>query len=62
MTPNVEISKWQNLAEQASVEIDGEKLSALIERLCAALDGETRKIPLFPPAPPLSSDRITPAA
>jgi uncharacterized protein YqjF (DUF2071 family) len=29
---------WQILAEQASVEMDGAKLSALVEQLCAMLD------------------------
>jgi hypothetical protein len=37
MTPMI-TATWQSLAEQASVEMDGAKLSVLIERLCAALD------------------------
>jgi hypothetical protein len=38
MTPNVETPDWRILAEQASKELDGNKLSDLIEKLCATLD------------------------
>jgi hypothetical protein len=38
MTPNTETNNWRILAEQVSKEMDVNKLSALIERLCASLD------------------------
>jgi hypothetical protein len=38
MAPHTEPKDWQILAEQASKEMDGNKLSDTIERLCAALD------------------------
>jgi len=45
MTQNLELSDWRILAEQASVEIDGEKLTVLVERLCAALDTKNGNLP-----------------
>jgi hypothetical protein len=41
MAPDTEPKDWQILAEQAGKEMDGNKLSNLIERLCAALDRGT---------------------
>jgi hypothetical protein len=38
MTLNSEITDWRILAERASKEMDGEKLSDLVTKLCAALD------------------------
>jgi hypothetical protein len=38
MTPNLELSDWRILAEQASVETDGQRLTVLVQQLCAALD------------------------
>jgi hypothetical protein len=32
------LTKWQMLAEQASVEMDSEKLSQIVEQLCLELD------------------------
>jgi hypothetical protein len=50
MAPSIETSNWQFLAEQASKETDGKKLSALIDQLCRALDGTTPKAtPLITP-------------
>jgi hypothetical protein len=36
MSPNDR--EWHDIAEQASKELDGKKLTVLIEKLCAALD------------------------
>ena len=38
MTSAPKSSDWRILAEQASTELDTDKLSHLIEKLCAALD------------------------
>jgi hypothetical protein len=32
-----------------SVEMDGEKLTVLVQQICAALDGKNGKVPLLPP-------------
>lgn len=42
MALNTETSTWQSLAEQATLEMDGQKLSALVARLCAAIDAKDR--------------------
>jgi hypothetical protein len=38
MAPEAEPRDWKVLAEQASKEMDGPKLTILIEQLCAGLD------------------------
>jgi hypothetical protein len=38
MAPNPRDQKWHSLAEQASKEMDGAKLSLLVGQLCSALD------------------------
>jgi hypothetical protein len=40
MTPHLEESDWRPIAEQASKEMDPQKLTILIEKLCCALEGE----------------------
>ena len=47
MAPTVQNSEWKALAEQASVEMDGDKLQTLVLKLCAALDAREE------PKPPL---------
>jgi hypothetical protein len=44
MASNVRTSDWRIVAEQASKEMDGEKLAALVKQLCEAMDAEA----LFP--------------
>jgi len=41
MTLDEATPEWRTLAEQASKELDGTKLSELVEKLCAALDNRT---------------------
>jgi hypothetical protein len=38
MFPGMKDQQWQSIAEQASKEMDGAKLSLLVEQLCSALD------------------------
>jgi hypothetical protein len=40
MPSNTETPDWRTLAELASKELDGNKLSALVDQLCKALDVE----------------------
>jgi hypothetical protein len=51
MAPNVGTSDWRILAEQASKEMDGEKLTALVKQVCEAMDAEAPKRPLLRPLP-----------
>ena len=43
MAPHLEQEDWRPIAEQASKEMDPQKLTFLIEKLCCALDGERRE-------------------
>jgi hypothetical protein len=43
MAPNPEHSNWRIIAEQVTVEMDSQKLSALINQLCAALEAEAKR-------------------
>ncbi len=43
MVPHLEDGDWKPIAEQASKEMDPEKLMILIGKLCCALDGERRE-------------------
>ncbi len=48
MAPTVQTSEWKTLAEQASQEMDSDKLMVLVQRLCASLDEKSqRKSPWF---------------
>jgi hypothetical protein len=38
MAPDPKDQAWYSIAEQASTEVDSEKLGILISQLCAALD------------------------
>jgi len=38
MAPQITDPKWYSIAEQASTEMDSEKLTILVEQLCTALD------------------------
>ena len=49
MAPTVQTSEWKILAEQASVEMDGDKLQAIVNQLCAALDAQSRRKPSIYP-------------
>ena len=40
MAPHLEEGDWRPIAEQASKEIDPQKLTILIGRLCCALESE----------------------
>jgi hypothetical protein len=42
MTPHLGDGDWLSIAEQASKEMDPEKLTILVEKLCWALEGERR--------------------
>jgi hypothetical protein len=53
MASNLGTSGWRILAEQASKEMDGEKLAALVKQLCEAMDAEAPKGPLLGPIFPL---------
>ncbi len=44
MTPH-QVSDWRDLAEQASKEMDQERLIILVGQLCSALDGERKGTP-----------------
>ncbi|GEM_PF-1821458 len=43
MAPHLEEGDWRPIAEQASKEIDPQKLMILIGKLCCALVGERRE-------------------
>jgi hypothetical protein len=43
MAHNLVTTNWQIIAEQLTVETDGDKLFALATELCAALDEEARR-------------------
>ncbi len=43
MAPHLEEGNWRPIAEQASQEMDTQKLMILIEKLCCALEGERRE-------------------
>jgi len=49
MAPTVQTSEWRILAQQASVEMDDEKLIVLVNKLCAALDAEPQRKPSIYP-------------
>jgi hypothetical protein len=40
MSPHLADGDWQSIAQQASNEMDPEKLMILVAKLCRALDGE----------------------
>jgi hypothetical protein len=42
MSPDIKDQQWQSIAEQASKEMDGAKLSVLVEQLCAAMDERSK--------------------
>jgi hypothetical protein len=42
MAPHLEEGDWRPIAEQASKEMDPQKLTILIGKLCCALKGERR--------------------
>ena len=42
MAPHLEQGDWRLIAEQASKELDSQKLTILMEKLCCALEGERR--------------------
>jgi hypothetical protein len=43
MAPHLEEGDWRPIAEQASKELDPQKLMILIGKLCCALKGERRE-------------------
>jgi hypothetical protein len=43
MDPHSKHPNWRIIAQQATVEMDSAKMSALINQLCAALDEEARR-------------------
>ncbi len=43
MSPHLGDGDWQSIAQQASNEMDPEKLMILVAKLCRALDGERGK-------------------
>ena len=45
MAPYLEEGDWRPIAEQASKELDPQKLMILIGKLCCALEGERREKP-----------------
>ena len=45
MAPHLEEGDWRTIAEQASKEIDPQKLMILIGKLCCGLEGERREKP-----------------
>jgi hypothetical protein len=54
MAPNPGTSDWRTIAAQITVETDTQKLCALVNQLCSALDEEAkRKRPTTPPSFPL---------
>jgi hypothetical protein len=42
MAPHLEEGDWRTIAEQASKEMDPQKLMILIGKLCCALEGERK--------------------
>jgi len=49
MASTVQTLEWKTLAEQASVEMDGDKLQAIVNQLCAALDARSQRKPSIYP-------------
>ena len=48
MAPTVQTSEWKILAQEASVEMDGEKLIVIVNKLCEALEAQSqRKLSAF---------------
>ena len=45
MAQSIQTSEWKTLAEQASVEMDGDKLQAIVNQLCASLDAQSQRKP-----------------
>ena len=45
MAPHLEEGDWRPIAEQASKELDPQKLMILIGKLCGALEGERSEKP-----------------
>jgi hypothetical protein len=45
MAPQLEEGDWRPIAEQASKELDPQRLMILIGKLCCALEGECREKP-----------------
>jgi hypothetical protein len=43
MSSNPKDQRWYSIAEQASKEMDGAKLSLLVQQLCSALDERSNK-------------------
>jgi hypothetical protein len=62
MDPHPKHPNWRTIAQQATVEMHSEKLSALINQLCAALDEEASRKRLTGPivirSTPHDSDRL----
>jgi hypothetical protein len=60
MALETEPRDWKVLAEQASKEMDGKKLSELVKGLCAALDGGTSTGKSLRPTPKtdVAADRM----
>ena len=56
MANNLVTPNWQIIAEQLTVETDGDKLCALANELCAALDEEARRKRLAT-APPFEPEQ-----
>jgi hypothetical protein len=42
MFPDMKDQQWKSIAEQACKEMDGAKLSILVEQLCSALDERSK--------------------
>jgi len=62
MAPNPGTSDWRTIAEQITVETDTQKLNALVNQLCSALDEEAkRKGPTIPPSFPRQPPTTTAA-
>ena len=43
MAPTVQTSEWKILAQEASVEMDGEKLIVIVNKLCEALEVHSQR-------------------
>ena len=43
MAPHLEEGNWRPIAEQASKEMDSQKLTILVGKLCCALEGERER-------------------
>jgi hypothetical protein len=66
MAPHPGISDWRTIAEQITVETDTQKLNALVNQLCSALDEEAKRkrpttLPSFPEQPPTTTAAIAEA-